>query len=140
MKYINSFDIDGVIYMGEDIGGVYPGPDDIIITGRSVEEEVETMTMLRKKGIHNKIYMNPLPFDQKSRESSGRHKGMTMYYLEQTGINIKCHFEDDPIQAAEIAKIMPSVQLVMINSDFVEKGNIKHSVSEEDAQRYYHSF
>ncbi len=31
---INSFDIDGVIYMGK-YGGVFPGPHDIIITGRS---------------------------------------------------------------------------------------------------------
>ena len=36
-KYpINSFDIDGVIYMGDDYDGIYPGPKDIIVTGRSI--------------------------------------------------------------------------------------------------------
>lgn len=138
-KSINSFDIDGVIYMGENIGGVYPGPDDIIITGRSKEEEPETLAMLNKKGITNEVYMNPLPFNQKSRVSSGRHKGQTMFYLEQAGYHIRCHFEDDEVQAAEIKKIMPHVNVVMVTSDLVEKENVRHQVSEEELNKYYYN-
>ena len=51
---VNSFDIDGVIYMGK-YGGVFPGPHDIIITGRSKEEEPETSAMLLDKGISNNV-------------------------------------------------------------------------------------
>ena len=48
MKTINTFDIDGVIFMG-DYNGVYPSKDDIIITGRSIEEWDETSAMLKSK-------------------------------------------------------------------------------------------
>ena len=42
---INTFDIDGVIYMGEEFTGVRPCRDDIIITGRPQEEFIETQKM-----------------------------------------------------------------------------------------------
>ena len=54
---INSFDIDGVIYFGEEVNGVRPGEDDVIITGRSFTEREETEKMLRSRGIYNKVYM-----------------------------------------------------------------------------------
>lgn len=123
-KMINTFDIDGVIYMGR-YGGVYPGPDDIIITGRSKDEEKETREMLEFKGITNDLYMNPLPYGQKSRKSSGQHKGRTMFYLEEMGYKIGVHFEDDPIQAEEIKKIMPHVNVVLLQHDLVEKENVR---------------
>ena len=106
---INSFDIDGVIYMGK-YGGVFPGPHDIIITGRSKEEEPETSAMLLSKGISNKVYMNPTAFDNKSREDSGRHKGRTLFYLEEIGMRFGIHFEDDPVQAEIIQKMMPHIK------------------------------
>jgi hypothetical protein len=123
-KMINTFDIDGVIYMGK-YGGVYPGPDDIIITGRSKEEEAETLEMLRYKGINNTVHMNPLPYSQKSRKSSGQHKGRTLYYLEEIGYRIGIHFEDDPIQAEEIKKMMPHINIVLLQHDLVEKENVR---------------
>jgi len=122
-KLINTFDIDGVIYMGK-YGGVYPGPDDVIITGRSKEEEAETLEMLEYKGISNTVHFNPLPYDQKSRKSSGQHKGRTLYYLEEIGYRIGVHFEDDPIQVEEIKKIMPHVNVVLLQHDLVEKENV----------------
>lgn len=130
-KLINSFDIDGVIYMGK-YGGVYPGPDDIIITGRSKEEEQETLDMLKHKGISNKVHFNPLPFDQKSRESSGKHKGRTLFYLEEIGYRFGCHFEDDPIQAEEIKKIMPHINVVLLQHDLVEKENVRRDNWKEE--------
>lgn len=122
---INSFDIDGVIYMGK-YGGVFPGPHDIIITGRSKEEEPETSAMLLSKGISNNVYMNPTPFDSKSREDSGRHKGRTLFYLEQTGMRFGIHFEDDPVQAEIIQKMMPHINVVLLQHELVEKENVRH--------------
>ena len=120
-KIINSFDIDGVIYMGDAFTGVFPGPDDVIITGRSRDDEGEiTTSMLTNRGIYNKVYMNPLKFDEKSKVTSGQHKGRTLFYLEQMGYRFGIHFEDDPIQAEEIRKIMPSINIVMLQHDLTE--------------------
>ena len=122
---INTFDIDGVIFMDE-YDGVYPGPNDIIITGRSFEEFEETSAMLKSKGINNMVFMNPLPFDEKTRESSGEHKASTIAKLQQSGYKIGIHFEDDPIQAAVIKKNVPDVNVVLLQHDLVEKENVRH--------------
>jgi len=123
---INSFDIDGVIYVGE-YGGVYPGPSDIIITGRSIDEMKATYQMLEKKGIKNEVFFNPIPFDQKTRESSGHHKAEILNMLSICkGVNVGIHFEDDPIQAAVIREKAPHVQVVLLQHDLVEKENVWH--------------
>lgn len=123
---MNTFDIDGVIYMGKDYDGVYPGPNDVIITGRSIEEKPETIAMLKSKGITNKVYFNPLPFDQKTRESSGHHKADVIAALITLGSSIGIHFEDDPIQAAVINKIVPSVYVVLLHHNLTDKENVRH--------------
>jgi hypothetical protein len=120
-KYINSFDIDGVIYMGDIFTGVFPGPDDIIITSRTFEESEATNTLLHNRGIHNKVFMNTSPFNQKTRKSSGEYKARTLFYLEDIGYRIAIHFENDPIQAAEIRRIMPHINIVMLEHNLTEK-------------------
>lgn len=120
-KIINSFDIDGVIYMGDSFTGVYPGPDDVIITGRSYEEREVTEKMLKSRGINNKLYMNTIPFKDKTRKSSGQHKARTLFYLEQMGYRIGIHYEDDEIQAEEIRKVMPHINIVMLEHELTEK-------------------
>jgi hypothetical protein len=124
-KMINSFDIDGVIFM-DKFDGVYPGKDDVIITGRSKDEEPETLAMLKSKGITNTVYMNPTPFDQKSRKDSGRHKGQTLFYLEEMGMRFGIHYEDDPIQAEIIREMMPHINVVLLQHELVEKENVRH--------------
>jgi hypothetical protein len=122
----NSFDIDGVIFMGE-YDGIYPGKNDVIITGRSEEEIAETEMMLWSKNIKNDLYLNKIPFNMKTRESSGWHKGNTINMLRDNGIaDIQCHFEDDPIQAEEIRKLCPQVNVIMVVHDLVEKENVRH--------------
>ena len=123
----NSFDIDGVLYMGE-FGGIYPGPSDVIITGRSYEEEPVTRKMLADKGITNPVYFNPLKWVDKSRETSGIHKGNTIKKLREAGIDIRCHFEDDEIQAAEILKIVPDINIIMVVHNLVPKENVWHEL------------
>ena len=121
----NSFDIDGVIFM-DKFNGVYPGLNDVIITGRSKEEKTETEVMLKSKGITNKVYYNKLPFNKKTRESSGHHKGQTLLYLEKMGMRFGIHYEDDPVQAAIIRKMMPHINVVLLQHDLVEKENVRH--------------
>lgn len=58
MSFINTFDCDGVITLG-----IYPGPNDKIITGRSFEERTETLEYLRSKGINNDVFFNNLSID-----------------------------------------------------------------------------
>ena len=121
-----TFDIDGVINMG-DYPGIYPGPNDVIITGRSFEESEETETFLIEKGLGNhRLYMNPLPFEQKSRLTSGIHKGKTINSLNSQGFNIVIAYEDDPIQATMIKEICPEVKVVLIQHELVEKENVRH--------------
>jgi hypothetical protein len=122
---INSYDIDGVIYINETLVGVTPRPEDIIITGRSFEEEIETVKMLKSRGINNVIYFNPLPFNEKTRISSGIHKGLTLQTLISSGIDIGLHFEDDEIQIREIEKLVPGVNVVHIKHELTEKENIR---------------
>lgn len=131
MKKINTFDIDGVITVG-----IYPGPDDIIITGRSFEEAPETYSMLQKKGIHNPVFFNKLPFDCKDRKTSGAHKGHIIKELIQSGVYINIHFEDDEIQKKEIERVLDDygvrgVTVVHIVHNLTEKENVRHSINEE---------
>ena len=122
---INTFDIDGVINLGK-YDGIYPGKDDIIITGRSFEEIPETHRMLETKGIYNKVYFNPVTFDDKTRLTSGQHKGKIILSLIEEGYTHGVHFEDDEIQIEEIKKIVPGVRIVHVVSNLVEKENVRH--------------
>lgn len=125
---INSFDIDGVIYMGPDLKGVYPGQRDIIITGRSIEEKPETMMMLGQRGIFNEVFFNPLPYDMKTRETSGIHKAYTinLYNCRDQLAKIAIHFEDDPVQAEVIRARCRGVHVVMLEHNLTEKENVRH--------------
>lgn len=122
---INTYDIDGVIYLGQ-YDGLYPGKNDIIVTGRSVDEKPETLRMLSSRGITNEVYFNPLPFDAKTRVTSGQHKGKMIKKMIEDGVAHGVHFEDDEIQIAEILKIVPHVRIVHVVSDLVNKENVRN--------------
>lgn len=128
-KDVASFDLDGVINM-ENFPGVWPGKDDIIITGRSYEEEHETMIWLARRGITNPVYFNPRPFDEKTRETSGEHKARVMQNLakDYPHKKIVIHYEDDPIQAEVIKKYCPNIQVVLLVHELVEKENVRRDV------------
>lgn len=125
-RQINTFDIDGVIYINKDVGGIYPGPNDVIITGRSFEEIPETEKMLYNRGIYNQVFFNCLQFNDKTRESSGKHKANTIKNLQCHGYKVMCHFEDDEIQAAVIRKECPDINVIMIVHDLTNKENVRH--------------
>lgn len=120
---IASFDLDGVILMDGGYPGVYPGVNDIIITGRSYEEYPETIFELRLKGITIIPYFNPIPFKEKTRKGSGIHKGNTLKFLKEHGYDIGIHYDDDEIQIEQINRIIPEVKTVLVSHDLAEKEN-----------------
>ena len=117
---ISTFDFDGVIYFGGDSPGVYPGPNDIIITGRSWEEKAKTEAWCDRFGIKNRIYFSKVPVALRTREISGYHKAVTLLELSKT-LKIVRHFEDDPIQKAIIEAIVPTVPVIHLVHDLTEK-------------------
>jgi hypothetical protein len=121
MAQINGFDCDGVITVG-----IYPGPHDIIITGRSYEEKPETEAMLLKRGITNSVIYNNVEFIHKTRKSSGEHKAKYIKLLADAGIVINNFFEDDPIQKEVIERECPWINVVHIVHELTEKENVKH--------------
>lgn len=120
IQKINSFDCDGVITLG-----LYPGPDDIIITGRSYEEKDETLKYFASKNIHNTVFFSPHKFNEKTRIKSGIHKGSIILNLFNTGTLVNIHFDDDIEQIAEIQKIIQrfglKTNVVYINHNGLEE-------------------
>jgi len=121
---VNSFDIDGVIYFGDDVTGVRPCENDIILTGRPYHDREATEKMLHSRGIYNTVYMNPLDrYDNPiyGRKASGIFKGQMIKMLKDLGIEVQMHFEDDPIQIKEIQKRCPNVSIVHCKRDNEER-------------------
>ncbi len=117
---VNSFDFDGVIYFGNQNPGVRPAQGDVIITGRSYEEEDKTRRFCREYGIENDIYFSQVPEHLKTREISGYHKAITLRNLSKE-MNIAIHFEDDPIQKDIIEALCPFVKVVHLVHELTEK-------------------
>ena len=119
---INTFDFDGVIYLGPHLIGLKPDRHDIIITGRSFEEKNIVEDILYDRGIYNQVYYNPTPKHIRTREQSGQHKGLVLRHLiDEKGFKHGVHFEDDEIQIAEIWKIVPNITIVHIKHELTVK-------------------
>jgi len=131
--FINAFDIDGVIDLGK-FSGLYPGKNDVIISGRSYEEEPETKKMLEEKNISDrKLYLNPLPFDRKTRKSSAEHKAKTVIELFNRGISINLFYEDDwdqlRIEQKKFANYGLKTRVIWVNhGGLIEKENIRRII------------
>lgn len=124
---ICTFDIDGVICMGDWVG-VRPGLFDVIITGRSYQEKEETKAFLASKGITNTVFYNPVKFKDKSRESSGEHKARVIKELREDGFEIRCHFEDDDVQAKVIER-ETGLPVVLLTHNLVNKENVRRDIN-----------
>lgn len=127
VRRIASFDIDGVINMG-DYPGVRPAPGDVIISGRSaIDEYRETALFLQSIHVWNEVHLQQCRFEEKTRLSSGWHKAQTINKLnEQDHQKIVIHYEDDPVQAQVIRDNCKGVQVVLLQHDLVEKENVRH--------------
>lgn len=126
MKKINGFDCDGVLSIG-----IHPGPNDVIITGRSYEESEETAEFFVSKGIKNLVYYSPAKFDDKTREISGNHKGNTIKKLYEMGTIVQVFFEDDKEQFNIIKGIISKydlpTKLVWVDHDgLIDLENKRH--------------
>lgn len=113
---INGFDFDGVISLG-----IYPGPKDVIISGRSYEEAPYVNKILKERGIYNAVYFNTMAKEGRKRSDSGKHKAHILSTLISNGVIIDKFFEDDEIQIKEIQKVHKNLPVVHIKSDLVEK-------------------
>ena len=120
MILINSYDLDGVVFMGQT-EGLRPGPNDIIVTGRSFTQKEETLNILRGRGIYNFVFFNSMSRSDflYNREESGKHKAKVIKSLRDLGVAVMLHFEDDPLQAEIINKVMPTYGKVVMIGDGV---------------------
>jgi hypothetical protein len=120
---IYGYDFDGVI----SIGITPRSENDVIITGRCIDEQDEIKAILKERGIKCKVYFNPMTLAERgnhtveARTFSGKHKALTINNLLNEGINIVRFFEDDPIQYQIIQENHPHLQLVNIVSSLVKK-------------------
>ncbi len=102
---MKGYDCDGVITKG-----VRPEkPDDVIITGRSFQESVETYALLRRLNIFNAVYFNPIPLDDCHPALSGEWKATMINKL-----HIDVFYEDEELQANIIRKNCPNVTVEMV--------------------------
>jgi hypothetical protein len=120
---VYGYDFDGVI----SIGITPRSENDVIITGRCIDEQDEIKAILKERGIKCKVYFNPMTLAQRgnhtveARTFSGNHKAKTIGNLLDNGVNIIRFFEDDPIQYQIIQENHPQIQLVNIVSSLVKK-------------------
>tara|TARA_R110002012_G_C11514684_1_gene598815 strand:+ start:24 stop:410 length:387 start_codon:yes stop_codon:yes gene_type:complete len=124
---MRTFDIDGVICMGDWVG-VRPSPCDVIITGRSFEEADETDDFLQSHNITNRVYYNPVKFEDKTRASSGEHKARIIKQLQERGENVRCHFEDDEVQA-QVIEQETGLPVVLLMHNLVNKENVRRDAN-----------
>lgn len=118
-----AYDFDGVI----SIGITPRSNQDIIITGRCIDEQDHVKSILKERGIKCDVYFNPMTLAERgdhtveARTFSGNHKASTIARLKEEGINIVRFFEDDPIQLGLIKESHPELPVVHIVSELVQK-------------------
>lgn len=118
-----AYDFDGVVSIG-----VTPRfSDDIIITGRCIDEKEYVFEKLKELGVTSNVYFNPMTLAERgnhtvrARTYSGMHKAKTISKLKEEGIIVQRFFEDDPIQKAIIEEHHPDLSVVHVISNLVEK-------------------
>lgn len=95
----NIFDFDGVTTLG-----LNPGPNDLIITGRTVDETAFVLSYLQSRNLMIPVFFNPTTIQTRGRGTeacrlnSAMHKATTIVQLVRNGVMVGNIFEDDPIQ------------------------------------------
>lgn len=120
---IFAYDFDGVVSIG--IRPRYS--DDVIITGRCQEEAPYVFQKLEELGISANVYFNPMTLAERGNHTvearifSGKHKAKTIRDLADIGIFVERFFDDDDVQIAVIKQEHPTLDIVHIVSNLVEK-------------------
>ena len=122
-KRVYGYDFDGVISIG-----INPSSkDDVIITGRCIDEAEFVLEILKERGIKNKVYFNQMTLEErgnhtlKARRFSGNHKAKTLKKIKEEGLFVTRFFEDDLVQLKLISENHPNIQMVHIHSKLVKK-------------------
>ena len=120
---IYGYDFDGVVSLG-----INPrNENDVIITGRCIDETEYVYAVLKERGIKNKVYFNPMTLEERgnhtlsARRHSGKHKAITIRNLKANRIHVQRFFEDDRVQAKIINEKWPKIEIVEVISKLVEK-------------------
>jgi hypothetical protein len=120
---VNGYDFDGVVSIG-----INPtSNNDVIITGRCIDEQDYIKEILATRGITNEVYFNPMTLAERgnhtveARTFSGNHKANTISELKKIGIEVSRFFEDDKIQYDIIKENHNSIDIVHIVSNLVTK-------------------
>lgn len=104
---VNIYDFDGCVSIG-----VTPRENDIIITGRCIDEYKEVYNYLESINILGKVlvYFNPILLKDRGNHTveariySGKHKANIINQLISNGVEIDYYFEDDELQADIVLK------------------------------------
>ena len=123
MVEVNGYDFDGVVSIG-----INPmSKNDVIITGRCIDEQEHVRDILESRGITNEVYFNPMTLAERgnhtveARTFSGKHKANTIKELKKIGITVSRFFEDDKIQYDIIKENHNKIDIVHIVSNLVIK-------------------
>jgi hypothetical protein len=123
IDYVYGYDFDGVISIG-----ISPmSKEDVIITGRCIDEKNLILNELRKRKIFNKVYFNPMTLQERgnhteeARTYSALHKAKKINELKETGLIVVRFFEDDELQKEIIQKSHPDLEIVHVVSNLVQK-------------------
>lgn len=120
---IFGYDFDGVITCGIKPREI----SDVIITGRCIDEKEYVSKVLRKLGIENEVFYNPMFLKDRgnhtylSRVYSGIHKVETIDKLLKNGIKVTRFFDDDEVQIKIIKESCSfDIEIVHILSNLIE--------------------
>jgi hypothetical protein len=124
MKSVFGYDFDGVV----SIGITPSSSQDVVITGRCLDESEIVFDILKKRNILCNVYLNPMLLAERgnhtesSRILSAHHKAKTITVLEREKIcKVVRFFEDDPLQLDILKKFHPDLEYVFIESNLVQK-------------------
>lgn len=112
------YDFDGVISIG-----IRPrNENDVIITGRCIDETHCVLPFLKEHGINNTVYFNNITLKQRgthtveARTLSAEHK---VKIIGQLGVTR--FFDDDELQIEIIKRHHPDIEIIHVKSNLVEK-------------------
>jgi len=103
---MEGYDFDGVVSEG-----IKPGPNDVIITGRTLEESYFTLQFLKENNIWCPVFFNTSEFEYKSTKSSALHKAKVIQLL---GIQ---KFYEDTIEQALIIREFTPCEVILVNKE-----------------------
>jgi hypothetical protein len=120
---VYGYDFDGVVSIGITPSSI----NDVIITGRCLDDNEKVIKELSRRNIQNTVYYKPILLEHttyhtiENRIQSGKHKADTILKLREQNINVIRFFEDDEVQIETIKIKIPELEIIKITSNLVRK-------------------